>query len=545
MIDIGLLRYLKNLKYGAELFYSVLMHDRHEMLAIGAACKIIETGVISYQDFDRFIELSKYRGVRDKLLPVLLETCPKKMVWTILDREVHGEEISQDNIIKAKIARDIEKGVACYYELFKATGNFNWIENALSDSVNISSVELVIEISVINILLAPENGIWALSLFDTLLARGAEESLSELLNILEEVGQYEALVSIIKIRRALSNDRQDTAEYELKKISSFDLPEPVQYQVNKLFAEFYETQGKYQEAYEYFKKTNLWTRSESYREGAYLEHVTQLNDVKFAPAPADPKDSYLIMLGFPRSGTTLLENILDSHPSISTLEEISSLVEPDRLLRRYLANTPSVEIVPSELVMHMRAAYYDALNTDVDVDSAKFVIDKMPIMSSRATYLKNLFGNKRYIFSIRHPYDVVISCFKQTFATNLAMDCFTSFEESCRTYDFVMELWFSNFDLDSKDVCYVKYDNLCTKFDEEVARVLNFIGVNWDPAVRGFAENAKMRAQKTPSYGKVKLGNTIGVQSSWKNYRFLFEKPEARVLDKWVTFFEYEGLSIQ
>jgi hypothetical protein len=107
-----------------------------------------------------------------------------------------------------------------------------------------------------------------------------------------------------------------------------------------------------------------------------------------------------------------------------------------------------------------------------------------------------------------------------------------------------MQLWFSNFDLGSEEVCYVKYDDLCNKFDEEVTRVLNFIGVDWDPSVRDFAENAKMRAQKTPSYGKVKLGNTIGVQSSWRKYQFLFEKPEARLLDKWVTFFGYEGLSI-
>jgi hypothetical protein len=123
------------------------------------------------------------------------------------------------------------------------------------------------------------------------------------------------------------------------------------------------------------------------------------------------------------------------------------------------------------------------------------------------------------------------------------MDCFTSFEETCETYDFIMGLWFSNFDLDSQNVCYVKYDGLCNNFDEEVTRVLKFIGTDWDPAVLNFAENAKTRSQRTPSYSKVKLGNTIGVQTSWNKYQFLFQKPEARVLDKWVTFFGYNGLS--
>jgi tetratricopeptide (TPR) repeat protein len=543
MIDIGALRYLGNLKFGAELYYSVLMHDRHEILAIGAACKLMEKGLGLDQYFDRLVELSRHRAVRDKLLPTLFDAYPQEMALTILDQEVCPEKFSVDDLIRARMARDPEKTIECHCELFKATGDFERIEDALAVSPQASSIEVAIEIAVINILLAPENGLWALSLFDSLISRGANESLRELLVILEENDQYEALASIIKIRLALSSGQHDIAEQGLERLGAFELPEPVQFQTNKMFAEFFDAQGRYQEACEYYNKQNMWIRSEAYKEGAYLEYVTQLNNIKFSPTPPDTQANYLMMLGFPRSGTTLLENILDSHPSIRSLEEIGSLVEPDTLLRRYLANHPDMEAVPPEMIMRMRAAYYDSLNVGVDADSARFVIDKMPIMSSRATYLKNLFGNKRYIFSIRHPYDVVLSCFKQAFGTNLAMDCFTSFEESCRTYDFVMELWFSNFDLDSKDVCYVKYDDLCTKFDEEVTRVLNFIGVDWDPAVRNFAENAKMRAQKTPSYGKVKLGNTIGVQSSWRKYQFLFEKPDARILDKWVTFFGYEGLS--
>jgi len=544
MIDIGLLRYLGNLKFGAELYYSVLMHDRHEMLAIGAACKLIDQGLGLDQNFDRLVELSRYRAVRDKLLPTLLRTYPLEMLVTILEQEAHPAKFSVDDLTKARMARDAEKTIECLCELFKATGNYEWIEEALSASPQASSIELAMEIAVVNILLAPDNGLWALSLFDTLVARGANESLRELLGIIEAAGQYEALASIIRIRLALTDGQQEVAGQELEKLGAYELPEPVQYQVDKLFAEFLEAQGKYKEACEYFNRQNLWIRSETYKEGAYLEYVTEFNNVKFSSAPPDTHDNYLIMLGFPRSGTTLLENILDSHPSIRTLEEIGSLAEPDTLLRRYLANHPGMETVPPEMVMRMRAAYYDSLNASVEVGTARFFIDKMPIMSSRATYLKNLFGNKRYIFSIRHPYDVVLSCYKQAFGTNLAMDCFTSFEESCRTYDFVMQLWFSNFDLGSEEVCYVKYDDLCNKFDEEVTRVLNFIGVDWDPSVRDFAENAKMRAQKTPSYGKVKLGNTIGVQSSWRKYQFLFEKPEARLLDKWVTFFGYEGLSI-
>lgn len=543
MININSLRYLGNLRFGTQTYYSILMHDQYPILAIGAACKMIDQDLILNKDFEKLVELSKYKAVRNKLLPIIFDTCPKEMALIILKQETYKEKFTEDDLILAKIARDEKKIVECCYELFKITGNFKWLEDAVATIPKISSIDLAVEISVINILLAPEHGIWGLSLFDSLNARDALKDLQGYLDILNEVDQYEALTSIIKIHLALSEKKYVIAEEEINRIRSFETTEAVQFQINKLYSRLLEAQGKYQEACNYFDKTNLWLRSESYKKGAYLDYISFFNNLKFNPLPSSSQEkNYLIMLGFPRSGTTLLENILDSHPSIKTLEETRTLIESDRVLEKYLEEYPDTKIIPQSQLKRMKDAYYSALNSDENDNNAKFVIDKMPIMSSRAPYLKNLFSDKRYIFSIRHPYDVVLSCYKQTFGTNRAMDCFTSFGEACETYDFIMSLWFSNFDLKSQNVCYVKYDDLCTNFDEEVTRVLNFIGVDWDPAVLNFAENAKMRSQQTPSYSKVKLGNTIGVQSSWNKYHFLFQKPEAHILDKWVTFFGYKGL---
>ena len=74
----------------------------------------------------------------------------------------------------------------------------------------------------------------------------------------------------------------------------------------------------------------------------------------------------------------------------------------------------------------------------------------------------------------------------------------------------------------------------------EIRRALAFLGLTWNDEVLKFAEKSQNREVRTPSYAKVRAGLTIGVQSNWKNYSFMFESKEARLLNKWVDRFGYE-----
>jgi hypothetical protein len=150
-----------------------------------------------------------------------------------------------------------------------------------------------------------------------------------------------------------------------------------------------------------------------------------------------------------------------------------------------------------------------------------------------------MFPDKRYIFSIRHPFDVVLSCFKQQFTRNIAMEQFATFETAVRLYDFSMNQWFAVHGLDDPRVHYLRYDDLVVDFEAAMRGVLGFLGTDWDPAVLGFAELAGNRFARTPSYQKVRQGLTIGIQSSWRNYGFLFQSPAAKPLKQWAEFFGY------
>ncbi|AGY92610.1 hypothetical protein SPICUR_08410 [Spiribacter curvatus] len=166
--------------------------------------------------------------------------------------------------------------------------------------------------------------------------------------------------------------------------------------------------------------------------------------------------------------------------------------------------------------------YYDALEQRRQ-KSSTILIDKTPILSADIHYMEKLFPAKRYIFSVRHPYDVVLSNFKQRYHQNAAMAAFNEFWSSCDFYDYVMKNWFEVFPGETDRVCYVYYDELVTNFEPTIRRVIDFLGVEWDDAVLDFAEHSKKRAVRTPSYANVRKGLSLGVQSSYQNYLFLFD----------------------
>jgi hypothetical protein len=187
--------------------------------------------------------------------------------------------------------------------------------------------------------------------------------------------------------------------------------------------------------------------------------------------------------------------------------------------------------------LRARERYYDEVLRRSRKAGARVFIDKMPMRSIEAGFLVKLFPDKRYIFSIRHPFDVVLSCFKQYFGRNIAMDHFRTFESAARLYDFTMTQWFGVFALTDPRIHYLRYDDLVTDFEPSMRGALQFLGVPWDDAVFGFAEAAEARAARTPSYQKVRQGLTIGVQTQWRNYGFLFQSDSARPLYKWAEFF--------
>ena len=96
-----------------------------------------------------------------------------------------------------------------------------------------------------------------------------------------------------------------------------------------------------------------------------------------------------------------------------------------------------------------------------------------------------------------------------------------------------MSDWFDVLPGETDRVCYIKYDDLVTDFRNQMERTLDFLRVDWADEVLNFAKIAETRPVRTPSYANVRKGLTIGVQTSWQNFDFLFDDRCRALLDPW------------
>ena len=247
---------------------------------------------------------------------------------------------------------------------------------------------------------------------------------------------------------------------------------------------------------------------------------------------------HVFLVGFPRSGTTLLENILTSHPSVVSLEEKNTLGDATRDYFADLRGLAALANLKGDDLLRARARYWDHVR-DFDADvQGKVFVDKHPLMSTKLALVAKFFPNAKVIFAIRDPRDVVLSCYRRLFTINPSMYEFLDLERSARYYDAVMRLsalYRARLNLDWHEL---RHETLIEDFEGEARKVCDFIGIEWNEKMHDFAQRAQIRPIATPSALQVMKGlNSDGV-GQWRNYREQLA-PIMPILQPWVEKFGY------
>ena len=317
---------------------------------------------------------------------------------------------------------------------------------------------------------------------------------------------------------------------------------------NLLLAKNYDKIDETNTAFEYFQKTNnisLKYKDRDIDKTKALKIISnRINYFKFQnkeiSSNSNTNDSPVFLIGFPRSGTTLLDTILRSHPSIEVLEEKSNTTDMinslNKIINGDLNNLENIQVDEIEL---LRNNYLESLKKNINSDiSNKIIIDKMPLNIVHVGEIIKIFPYAKFILAIRHPCDCVLSCFMQNFRLNDSMANFLNIEDSSEMYNLVMTLW-KHYEKLNINYQIVKYEDIVQNFKKTTESLLSFLKVPWTDNVLKFYEVAQSRNLiNTPSYDQVYRPIYSESAYRWKKYEDKI-KPILPILKPWINEFNY------
>jgi tetratricopeptide (TPR) repeat protein len=270
----------------------------------------------------------------------------------------------------------------------------------------------------------------------------------------------------------------------------------------------------------YFKKSEAWSAS---------------------PAPVQRSHGaagHVFLLGFMRSGTTLLETVLATNPQIVGMDEIEFLTGAAREFLLSEAGLDRLSAIGADEADKWRDTYWNSVrNAGLSV-AGKVFIDKMPFNSLRLPLISRLFPTARVLFALRDPRDVVLSCFRRRFSLTPYSFEFFRLDDCARLYASAMtlaELYREKLPLDLREH---RYEDIVADFDSSVRDICEFIGIEWSASMRDFGGVAQAIDRRSASAAQVRRGLYQGAAGQWRRYAEQLS-PVLSILQPWVEKFGY------
>lgn len=260
------------------------------------------------------------------------------------------------------------------------------------------------------------------------------------------------------------------------------------------------------------------------------------------PGPRDP----VFLVGFPRSGTTLLEQMLAGHPALQVLDErpaMEDAIAAMHALPGWQADDLDAGLVHLDAVQRgfLRARYRAAVARHLAPGGR--LVDKYPLYLTRVAHIQSLFPASDWLLLLRHPCDCVLSCHFQAFGLNGGALAFSSLRETARTYAAVMGYWEAQRPLARPRVHVLHYEALVTDPQAALTPLMGFLGLEPDPRQLEVPHAVAARAQRinTPSYAQVAEPVHRRAIGRWRRYRAHFD---TGTLDLLAPFAERYGYSL-
>jgi tetratricopeptide (TPR) repeat protein len=251
----------------------------------------------------------------------------------------------------------------------------------------------------------------------------------------------------------------------------------------------------------------------------------------------------VFVVGFPRSGTTLLEQLLDAHPALVSFDEQPFL---QHIVRRLTVEGSHlfdrIENLTQSQWLEQRRKYFDEVALVAPEKTTQRAVDKNPLNMVRLPALQNFFPNSKVILAIRHPCDVVLSCYMQHFRAPAFALTFETLESTAQMYDKVFSHWHQSAEQLKLPVLQWKYEDLVADTESRARDLFGFLNLPWHDELLAFTERAKSKgAIKTPSYTQVVEQVNARSIGRWQAYEKYFTPEVMKYLEPWIKHFGYKS----
>lgn len=256
-----------------------------------------------------------------------------------------------------------------------------------------------------------------------------------------------------------------------------------------------------------------------------------------APSLEPKRSAPVFLVGFPRSGTTLLDTMLMGHPNVVVMEERPVLARVEKEIGGFEA----IADLDERGVRKAQDAYFSAAGDYVDLRDDAVLLDKSPLTLNRAALVHRMFPNARFILALRHPADVVLSCFVTGFRLNASMANFLKLDTTAEFYDLTFRAWENANALLPLTVYPIRYEQVIEDPEAVLRPVVEAIGLPWHPNMLDHQRTAEGRGViSTASYAQVIEPLYRRSAGRWRNYRKHLE-PILPILQPWIEKFGYEA----
>ena len=300
----------------------------------------------------------------------------------------------------------------------------------------------------------------------------------------------------------------------------------------------YDKDNDFDKAFTHYHKANQFERKEidysAERHSSFIDNLIEIYSKKFFDKlkiqGSDTKIPIFIV-GMPRSGTTLIEQIVSSHPDVFGAGELLLLVNSEKnIIKQINSNIPYPKCmteITDTIISDSASEHLSELKKYSP--QSKHVTDKLPHNFLRIGLIKILFPNARIIHCQRDSLDTCVSIFLNRFALPIGNEFTFDLTELAKYYlDYqrLMLHWQSIF---SEEIYDLHYEELVRNQEKISRELIEYIGLEWDENCLDFYKNE--RAIKTMSFDQVRQKIYTGSVKRWEKYQ-KFLNPLINIIEK-------------